>query len=119
MAGSKKRNKASEQKQAANELANVNQQLEDLARFPEENPNPVLRVDRDGSILFANAACSMLDFFKCQPGKLLPCLVFTLKPVLFFTNAHSLFYLADARLFKLMGSKSTPATNYLQKCSRI
>jgi PAS domain S-box-containing protein len=60
------------QKQAASELAHVNRQREDLARFPQENPNPVLRVDRDGSILFANAACSPLDFFKCQPGQLLP-----------------------------------------------
>ena len=49
------------------------QQLEDLARFPQENPNPVLRVDRDGIVLFANPACSLLmDSPKCQPGQVLP-----------------------------------------------
>jgi signal transduction histidine kinase len=61
-----------DQQKAPNKLARVNQQLEDLARFPRENPNPVIIVDRDGSILFANPACSRLDFFKCQPGQLLP-----------------------------------------------
>ena len=62
---------AKEKKQLISELAQASQQLEDLARFPQENPNPVLRVARDDSILFANAACSKLDF-KCQPGQLLP-----------------------------------------------
>jgi PAS domain S-box-containing protein len=55
-----------------NEPADANKQLEDLARFPLENPNPVLRVDKHGSIMFANLACSMLDFLKCQTGQLLP-----------------------------------------------
>jgi len=31
-----------------------------LAKFPEENPNPVLRVSREGTILYANAASSRL-----------------------------------------------------------
>ena len=39
-------------KQAADELARVNEQLKDLARFPEENPNPVIRVNREGAILY-------------------------------------------------------------------
>ena len=32
------------------------QQLADLARFPSENPNPVLRVMPDGTVLYANDA---------------------------------------------------------------
>jgi PAS domain S-box-containing protein len=59
-------------KKAADELMRLNQQLEDQARFPQENPNPVMRVKKDGTILFANAACSLLDSFKCQPGQVLP-----------------------------------------------
>ncbi len=31
-----------------------------LARFPEENPNPVLRVRRDGVIVYANKSCGPL-----------------------------------------------------------
>ena len=31
-----------------------------LAQFPEENPNPVLRVDRDGALLYANTTAWVL-----------------------------------------------------------
>lgn len=42
-------------------------QLADLAKFPDENPNPILRVKPDGSILFANdAASNMTEFFENQ-----------------------------------------------------
>lgn len=34
--------------------------IESLAKFPSENPNPVLRVGRDGTLLYANEASSML-----------------------------------------------------------
>jgi PAS domain S-box-containing protein len=71
MAIIKKRSKTSKQKQAENELAGVSQQLEDLARFPQENPNPILSVDLNGSILSANHACSLLDL-DCQLGQVLP-----------------------------------------------
>jgi len=47
-------------------------QLADLARFPAENPNPVMRVDRDGFILYANGACAQLDFIPCRSGQLVP-----------------------------------------------
>jgi PAS domain S-box-containing protein len=71
MAIIRKRSKTSKQKQAGNELAGVSQQLEDLARFPQENPNPILSVDLNGSILSANHACSLLDL-DCQLGQVLP-----------------------------------------------
>ncbi len=32
------------------------ERLEELARFPDENPNPVLRVSPEGSVLYANEA---------------------------------------------------------------
>ena len=34
----------------------IEKELADLAKFPSENPNPVLRVASDGRILYANAA---------------------------------------------------------------
>ena len=34
----------------------ANQELADLARLPSENPNPVLRVMPDGTVLYANDA---------------------------------------------------------------
>jgi len=34
----------------------VNEQLEAADRFPDRNPNPVLRIDRDGTLVYANAS---------------------------------------------------------------
>jgi len=36
------------------------EKVQTLARFPSENPNPVLRLDSDGRILYANAASAAL-----------------------------------------------------------
>jgi len=48
-------------------------EIRSLAKFPAENPNPVLRVARDGSILFANPASKLLlDDWGCQVGQRLP-----------------------------------------------
>ncbi|MGI9622013.1 MAG: hypothetical protein ACR2PK_04180, partial [Acidimicrobiales bacterium] len=46
-----------------NELAERSKDLEQLARFPEMNPGPVLRLDRQGTVLLANRAAR--DLF-CQ-----------------------------------------------------
>ncbi len=73
MVPGKGRRKEAKQKRAASELASANQRLDDLARFPQENPNPILRVARDGTVIYANTACSpLLNVFECKPGKLLP-----------------------------------------------
>lgn len=39
---------------------NAERQLKEMARFPQENPSPVLRVDRNGIITYANAASGIL-----------------------------------------------------------
>jgi PAS domain S-box-containing protein len=47
--------------------------IEKLARFPAENPNPVLRVSQEGHVLYANsAAAPLLETWNCQKGDLLP-----------------------------------------------
>ena len=44
-----------------------------LARFPDENPNPVLRATYEGKILYANAASELLlNDWHCQVGGYLP-----------------------------------------------
>jgi len=47
--------------------------VEDLARFPEENPNPVLRALADGTLTYANpAATILLETLGWRIGKKLP-----------------------------------------------
>jgi PAS domain S-box-containing protein len=49
------------------------EQIENLARFPSENPNPVLRVARDGILLYANnASRPVLSEWRCQVGQAVP-----------------------------------------------
>jgi len=73
MAVIRKRGKTGGGKQVAGKLGQPSQQPGDLSRLLEENPNPILRVDREGIVLFANPACSLvMDPARCQPGQLLP-----------------------------------------------
>jgi len=43
-----------------------------LSRFPEENPNPVMRVLRDGTLQYANAAALAMEGWRLQVGKQAP-----------------------------------------------
>jgi PAS domain S-box-containing protein len=40
-----------------------------LARFPDENPNPVLRVSADGTMLYCNPASAEIPGWECEVGK--------------------------------------------------
>ena len=52
-----------ERKLAEDEIVN-------LAKFPSENPNPVLRIAGDGILLYANDACeSILQEWGCRKGE--------------------------------------------------
>jgi PAS domain S-box-containing protein len=44
-----------------------------LSKFPTENPNPILRVQNDGQIIYANAASrEVLEMWDCDVGGYLP-----------------------------------------------
>ncbi|KKL10612.1 hypothetical protein LCGC14_2554080, partial [marine sediment metagenome] len=46
------------------------EEISRLAKFPDENPNPVLRVSGEGVVLYANqAAGPLLEVWGCQQGK--------------------------------------------------
>jgi PAS domain S-box-containing protein len=55
------------------ERKQAEQEIEALSRFPAENPNPVLRVEQDGKIMYANLASeALLRLWNCTVGEYLP-----------------------------------------------
>ena len=55
------------------ERKQAEQRAESLAKFPSENPSPVLRIDRDKKILYANeAGLSLLGHWDCGIGDIVP-----------------------------------------------
>ncbi|MEW6585997.1 MAG: PAS domain S-box protein, partial [Nitrospirota bacterium] len=61
-----------ERKQAEEALRESHERAEWMARFPEENPNPVLRVTHEGVVLYCNAASARLSGWECEVGGPLP-----------------------------------------------
>ena len=55
------------------ERVRMEEEIKSLARFPSENPNPVLRLDKDGRVLNANEASkALLQEWGCQVRKAAP-----------------------------------------------
>ena len=55
------------------ERKRAQEEIESLAKFPSEDPNPVLRISEDGRIIYANSASApVLDFWQRQQGQHLP-----------------------------------------------
>jgi two-component system CheB/CheR fusion protein len=61
-----------ERNRMAAALREAHDRAEWLARFPEENPNPVMRVSADGSILYCNPAAAKTPGWACKVGETLP-----------------------------------------------
>jgi len=55
------------------ERTRAEEKIKDLARYPSENPNPVLRINKDGLILHANPASELLlQSWGCKVGEEAP-----------------------------------------------
>jgi PAS domain S-box-containing protein len=58
-------------KQAEKAFQEAHERAVWLGRFPEENPNPVLRVSADGMVLYCNPATAKSQGWNCEVGRLL------------------------------------------------
>jgi PAS domain S-box-containing protein len=81
--------------------------LQALARFPEENPNPILRVTRRGDVLYANpAACAVDDLFANAQGEgishLAPALMTTLRDAVGSGGRSEVELTCGGRVFSLI-----------------
>ena len=55
------------------EVKQNEEEVHSLAKFPSENPNPVLRIGQDGRVLYVNASAqSQLREFKIKKGQFAP-----------------------------------------------
>ena len=55
------------------ERKRMEEEIRSLARFPFENPNPILRLDRHGTVLSANEASkALLQDWSCRVGEVAP-----------------------------------------------
>ncbi len=51
----------------------AHEQIESLARFPDENPYPVIRISAGGELLYANrSSAALFESLGCKPGETLP-----------------------------------------------
>jgi len=64
-------------KQDISERKKAEKEIENLAKFPAENPDPILRVTRDGEILYANlGSLPLLQAWDVSLGENLPAYIF-------------------------------------------
>ncbi len=67
----------------------VEERVQRLAEFPRQNPNPVLRISTDGTVLYANeASLPLLDTWGCQIGQRLPERWYELAMEAFSSDSH-------------------------------
>lgn len=60
-------------KEDVTERKRMEEEIKNVAKFPAENPYPVLRVSRDGTILYANSCSTfLLHDWNCEVGQFLP-----------------------------------------------
>ena len=80
------------------------QQLRSLARFPNESPSPVMRVNYEGTLLYANPASDVFTTrWRCVVGKSVPSDIRTACRTVLHTNKiRDLEYHAGERTFSLL-----------------
>jgi len=60
-----------ERKRAEEALLETHERAVWLSRFPDQNPNPIIRASADGTVLYCNPASAKLHGWTCEVGQLL------------------------------------------------
>lgn len=64
-------------------------EVRQLAKFPGQNPNPVMRVSNDGTIIYANSASkTLLDLWNSQVGHRIPSNIYEIVHSVIETGLH-------------------------------
>ncbi len=91
------------------------QQLENIAKFPSENPNPVMRIAFDGMLMYANLSCKLfMKTWNLSIGKQIPgFLQDQLKPVIKTAKPNQIELKVDDQffLFEIVPIKSEKYMN--------
>ncbi len=97
-----------------NSSFDLEQTVESLSRFPEENPNPVLRVSSDGMLLYANTASrALLDFWKIDTQEKLPGHLAAQISSIFAQEKPKIIEEEIGELFFTLNFTPVPAAGYL------
>ncbi|MGB8296565.1 MAG: PAS domain S-box protein [Polyangia bacterium] len=101
------------------ERKRAQQEIESLAKFPGENPNPILRVRHDGTIIYANAGSEdLLVGWSCAVGDLLPMHLRDLLTKSVAANANATVEVThNSRVFSLL-FVPVPGTDYVNLYGR-
>ena len=101
------------------ERRRAQKEIESLARFPAENPNPILRVRHDGKIIYANASSdSLLVAWGCTVGDFLPSNLRDLVATTVAQNANATVEVTSQnRVFSLL-FVPIPGTDYVNLYGR-
>src|ERR1043165_1234290 len=95
------------------------EEIQSLARFPDENPNPVLRATAEGKIIYANASGEcLLNCWQCRVGEMLPPDLVELISELVNTGAKQTIELpCEDAIYSVMLA-SVPSANYINLYGR-
>jgi PAS domain S-box-containing protein len=77
--------------QQKNDLKKANKEIQDIALFPMNNPDPLIRIDLEGNILRMNPSAELLTAFEFE-GNLLP-------PISFWKTIAPLIDITQERFF--------------------
>lgn len=96
------------------ERKRIEKEIKSLAKFPSENPNPVLRTDRNGILLYANnAAFSLLSHWDIKVGQAVPKILYKIAKDAFKKQCVQLTDVRSGNYFFSIAASSSQDMEYI------